>query len=236
MPKATHVSEKSEFRGFPAQGIRFLRDLAKNNERAWFTPRKDVYEQELLAPLRSLVADATAALRKARIPIGADPQRTTFRIYRDVRFSPDKRPYKTNLGAYLPHRGNREAPGGIYVHIQPGESFMAAAFYELDKPHLQRWREAMAGAPKKFEAMLRDLEKNGLRISEAHATLKRMPRGFEAYASSSIERYLRMHSFTTGEQLSDSEISKASLVERIVDLAKRSKPLLNYGWSVLEGS
>ena len=234
MPKATHVTEKSEFQGFSAQGLRFLRDLAKNNERAWFAPRKHTYEEELLAPLRSLVGDATAALRKARLPIGADPQRTTFRIYRDVRFSPDKRPYKTNLGAYLPHGGNREAPGGLYVHIEPGNSFMAAAFYELDKPLLQRWRQAMAAAPKRFETVLRELEKNGLRISEEHSTLKRMPRGFEAHAASPIERYFRMQSFMTGERLSDAEISKASLVERIVELARRSKPLFNYGWSVLE--
>src|ERR1700694_4098248 len=93
-----------QFSGFSPTALKFLRDLAKHNERTWFVPRKDIYESELLEPLRALVVDVTEAMRKAKIPIGADPMRSTFRIYRDIRFSPDKRPYKTNLGAYLPPR------------------------------------------------------------------------------------------------------------------------------------
>jgi uncharacterized protein (TIGR02453 family) len=206
--------------------------LAKHNDREWFTPRKHIYETELLEPLRALVADATAALHKAKIPIGADPKRSTFRIYRDIRFSPDKRPYKTNLGAYLPHEGTREAPGGIYVHIQPKNSFMAIAFYQIEKPLLLRWRAAMASAPKRFEAVLRGLERNGLQLGEPEDALKRMPRGFEAYADSPIAKYFRFPSFTVHETLSDEDVGSARLIERIVSLAKHAKPLLDYGWNL----
>jgi uncharacterized protein (TIGR02453 family) len=150
------------FSGFSPEGLRFLRDLAKHNERQWFTPRKHMYETELLEQLRALIADATAAMHRAKIPIGAAPKRSFFRIYRDIRFSPDKRPYKTNLGAYLPHDGSHDAPGGLYVHIQPKNSFMAIAFYQIEKPLLQRWRTAMASAPKRFEEVLCALERNGL--------------------------------------------------------------------------
>jgi len=220
------------FDGFSPEGLRFLRDLAKHNEREWFTPRKHIYETELLEPLRTLAADATAALHKAKIPIGADPKRSTFRIYRDIRFSPDKRPYKTNLGAYLSHDGKHDSPGGLYVHIQPKNSFMAIAFYQIEKPLLQRWRAAMASAPQRFEALLGALERNGLKLSEPEDALKRMPRGFEAYADSSIAKYFRFPSFVVSEMLSDEEITSARLIERMVSLAKRSKPLLDYGWSV----
>src|ERR1700719_2719457 len=160
------------FSGFSPAALKFLRDLAQHNDRTWLTPRKHIYETELLEPLRALVADATEAMRKAKIPIGADPQRSTFRIYRDIRFSPDKRPYKTSLGAYLPAHGGHDEPGGLYVHIEPKKSFMAVAFYQLDKPVLLRWRTAMVKDPERFQAMLRALEKNGLKLSDQSESLK----------------------------------------------------------------
>ncbi|HLJ84764.1 MAG TPA: TIGR02453 family protein [Candidatus Eremiobacteraceae bacterium] len=218
-----------KFTGFSPAAMKFLRELAKNNERDWFVPRKHIYETELLAPLQALVSDVTDSLRRARIPIGADPTRSTFRIYRDVRFSPDKRPYKTNLGAYLPSDGTRDKPGGLYIHIQPKQSFAAIAFYELDKPVLQRWRSEMARNPKRFQTMLQALERNGLKLSVEHEALKRMPRGFESCADSPIARYFRLGSFTVGEDLTDKEVTSRQLVARVIDLAKRAKPLLDYG-------
>ena len=180
-----------KFTGFSAQALKFLRDLKKNNDRAWFAPRKEIFERECLAPLRALTVDLASALRKARVPIDADPSRVGFRIYRDVRFSRDKSPYKTNLGTYLPYRGVRGAPGGLYVHITPKESFVVAGFYQLDKEPLQRWREAMASDPKRFQSVMRALQRNGLGLSEEHETLKRMPRGFEAMAEIPIARYFK---------------------------------------------
>ena len=220
------------FSGFAPSALKFLRDLAKNNDRKWFLPRKHIYETELLEPLRALVADATESMRKAKIPIGADPLRSTFRIYRDIRFSPDKRPYKTNLGAYLPAHGSHDEPGGLYVHIEPKKSFMAVAFYQLDKPVLLRWRTAMAKDPKRFQAMLRALEKNGLKLSDQSESLKRMPRGFEPYADSPIEKYFRVGSFVVSEPLSDKDVSSKAVVDRMVALAKKAKPLLAYGGGI----
>lgn len=221
-----------EFSGFSPAAIKFLRELAQNNDRNWFVPRKHIYETELLAPLQAMVSDVTHALRKAKIPIGADPTRSTFRIYRDVRFSPDKSPYKTNLGAYLPSDGTRGKPGGLYIHIQPKRSFAAIAFYELDKPVLQRWRAEMARNPKRFQTMLQALQRNGLKLSVEHEALKRMPRGFESSADSPIARYFRLGSFTVGEDLSEKDVTSRQLIVRVIDLARRAKPLLDYGRSI----
>ena len=219
------------FKGIPPQGLRFLRDLAKNNDRAWFTPRKEVYQKDVVEPLQALVADVTASLRKAKIPLGGDPKRSVFRIYRDIRFSPDKRPYKTNAGAYL-SRESRGVPGGLYIHVQPKQSFMAAGFYEIDKDLLARWREAMANDPKTFQTVLRTLEREGLTISEHGEALKRMPRGYETMAQSPIAKYFRLRSFIVSETLSDADLAGARLAERVVALAKRAKPLLTYGWNM----
>jgi uncharacterized protein (TIGR02453 family) len=227
-------SKDTKFNGFSKAGMRFLADLAKHNDRAWFQPRKHIYETELLEPLQAFLADASEALRAAKIPIGAVPTRSIFRIYRDIRFSRDKSPYKTNLGAYLAPTsgGPHEAPGGIYIHIQPKRSFMAVAFYELDKERLRRWRTSMAKEPKKFQAMLKALERNGLKVSLEHDALKRMPRGFEDQADSPIARYFRLGSFTAGEELSDADVGNKRLVTRVVSLAKKANPLLAYGAAI----
>ncbi len=221
------------FSGFSPEALKFLRGLKKNNDRAWFAPRKEIYERECLAPLRALTVDLARALREARIPIDADPSRVGFRIYRDVRFSRDKSPYKTNLGTYLPYRGIRGAPGGLYIHVAPKESFAIAGFYQLDKEPLQRWREAMASDPKGFQNVLRTLQRNRLALSEQHESLKRMPRGFEAFAESPIAKYFKIGTFMVSEKLSDADLRDAGLIERSVKLVKRAKPLLEYGWSVL---
>lgn len=222
------------FTGFSPQALKFLRDLKKNNDRAWFAPRKELYERECLAPLRALTVDLARALRKAKIPIDADPSRVGFRIYRDVRFSPDKSPYKTNLGTYLPYRGIRGAPGGLYIHVSPKESFAVAGFYQLDKEPLQRWREAMASDPKRFQTVLRALERKDLALSHAHEALKRMPRGFEALAESPIAGYFKIGTFMVSEKLSDSDLGSSGLIDKSVALVKKAKPLLEYGWDVLD--
>jgi uncharacterized protein (TIGR02453 family) len=231
MAKATAAT----FSGFSPQALKFLRDLKKHNERAWFAPRKELYETECLAPLRALTVELARALRKAKIPIDADPSRVGFRIYRDVRFSRDKSPYKTNLGTYLPYRGIRGAPGGLYVHVAPNESFAVAGFYQLDKEPLQLWREAMASDPKRFQSVLRILERNELALSRQEPTLKRMPRGFEALAESPIAAYFKFGTFMVSEKLSEADLTGAGLIERSVALVKKAKPLLEYGWEAVAG-
>jgi uncharacterized protein (TIGR02453 family) len=232
LKRRTTKESSQRFSGFSPEALKFLRDLARHNDRKWFGPRKHIYETELFEPLGALVADATEAMRKAKIPIAADPMRSRFRIYRDIRFSRDKSPYKTNLGAYLPPAGERDEPGGLYIHIQPGKSFMAIAFYQLDKDQLFHWRTAMAKDPKRFQTMLRALERNGLQLSEQSESLKRMPRGFESHADSPIAKYFRVGSFTVSEELSDKDVSSRRVIDRMVALAKKARPLTEYGRSL----
>src|SRR5690348_5129693 len=95
------------FTGFSPAAFAFFRELRDNNDPAWFKPRKELYDAEVVAPFRALIAAAGAALSEAGLPLAGDPQRSLFRIYRDVRFSPDKRLYKTHAGAVLTRSGGR---------------------------------------------------------------------------------------------------------------------------------
>src|SRR5262249_48964650 len=91
----------TQFAGFRPAAFTFFSELCDNNDPAWFKPHKPVYEAEVLGPLRELIVAVGAALREAGVPLTGDPRHCIFRIYRDVRFSPDKRLYKTHAGAVL---------------------------------------------------------------------------------------------------------------------------------------
>ncbi len=98
------------FTGFRPEAIQFLADLASNNDRAWFQPRKGEYESLLKEPLEALIAALAERFEARGIPLRADPAKSPFRIYRDVRFSKDKSPYKTNIGASFPWVGETSRP------------------------------------------------------------------------------------------------------------------------------
>src|SRR6266571_5149356 len=98
------------FPGFRSAALTFFKGLREHNDPVWFKPRKAVYETEVLAPFRHLIVAVAAALEEARLPLVGDPQRSIFRIYRDVRVSPDKRLYKTYAGAVLTRSGNKRDP------------------------------------------------------------------------------------------------------------------------------
>src|SRR5215813_4243216 len=106
----------TRFAGFRPAAFAFFSELRDNNDPAWFKPRKTVYESEVLGPFRELIVAVGAALHEAGVPLVGDPRHGIFRIYRDVRFSPDKRLYKTHAGAVLTRSGPAlpsRRPGGI---------------------------------------------------------------------------------------------------------------------------
>ncbi len=117
----------SEFEGFRQEALDFLVSLALNNERSWFQPRKAEYERLLKDPLERFCVALGEELSARGIPFSADA-RSPFRIYRDVRFSKDKSPYKTNVGASFPWTGEGGGVGG-YFHLEPGAAFTGGGMY-----------------------------------------------------------------------------------------------------------
>lgn len=177
------------FAGFRPAAFDFLSELRDHNNPAWFKPRKAIYETEVLAPFRDLVVAVGAALDQAGLPLVGDPRRGIFRIYRDVRFSPDKRLYKTHAGAVLTRTGDKRNPGLLYLHVAPGESMMAAGFWHPGPDLLAKLRRAILADAEAFLGMAARLEKAGHSIS-SDERLSRPPRGFEGAKGTPVAEYV----------------------------------------------
>src|ERR1700680_1560399 len=193
------------FTGFRPAAFTFFSGLRDHNDPGWFKPRKAVYETDVLGPFRELVSVVTAALAATGIPLVGDPMRGIFRIYRDVRFSPDKRLYKTHAGAVLTRSGRKRDPGLLYLHVAPGESMVAAGFWHPEPDLLRRLRHAILDDPEAFLAVVDGLAAAGSPLS-SDESLRRPPRGFEAAKGTKGAEYVGWKSFTVHAPLSDPEM------------------------------
>ena len=158
----------------------FLKKLKKNNNKEWFDKHKGEYE--------SAKEDITAFVEKMITSIGAfdpsvkelQPKDCLFRIYRDVRFSKDKTPYKTHLGAYISGRGKKSHGPGYYIHIQPGNTFLAGGLWVPPTPELNAVRQEIDYNLEEFESILKNKEfKKNFKEMEQGEKLKSLPKGYD---------------------------------------------------------
>ncbi|MCA9230662.1 MAG: DUF2461 domain-containing protein [Planctomycetales bacterium] len=172
---------KSSFPGFPSELIQFLDELSKHNNRKWFQANKTRYEDHVLEPSLAFIAAMVDPLAKVSPHFLAVPKRvggSLMRIYRDVRFSKDKRPYKTNVGIHFRHAAGKDvhAPG-FYFHIEPAEVFLGVGIWHPDAKTLQRIRQAIAADPAAWKRA-----KGGKAFRDRYAlsgdSLKRPPQGY----------------------------------------------------------
>ncbi len=219
------------FQGFPQAGLQFLRDLKENNDRDWFRERKQVYEAQVKRPMELLVVEAAAQCRKRGLLIHAKEKSPVMRVYRDIRFSADKRPFKTHVSASLAGSPGVSSHGEVYIHVSPDESFVAAGFWMPERPFLQAWRDSMVKSPAEFLRMVKSLAKSELRLSDENA-LTRLPRGYDRYAGSEIAEFLKLTSFVTTRALHPKECRSRQLVELVSDFGLAAKRLLDYGWKL----
>jgi uncharacterized protein (TIGR02453 family) len=226
--------ETGGFRGFGSQALPFLMALRENNDRDWFAENKATYQEECDAPLRELVREVGALLEAKGVPLAPQPKNPVFRIYRDVRFSKDKSPYKTNVGAALHRDGDKSRPGLLYVHVEPGGSFLAAGFYRPEPPMLKALRSAIANDPAGSDSVLSELASKGLSLGDGEP-LARMPKGFEPFAESPHALLLRNRSYITARPLKDDDLERRDLPEVVVDFAVNALPLLEFFWTRIEG-
>ncbi len=215
----------SAFAGFRQEALDFLIALGLNNERAWFQPRKAEYEALLKAPLEAFCVALGEEFAQRGIPLRAD-ERSPFRIYRDVRFSRDKAPYKTNLGASFPWTGEGGGVGG-YLHLAPGESFTGGGLYHPSSARLAAWRSAVVADRDGVHAVLDDkrfVKAYGKVYGES--ALKRAPTGFDQ-ADPDIE-LLKLKDVVFGHRLSDAEVLAPDLPRRIASELAASLPVMRY--------
>ena len=166
---------------FSPETMKFLRGLARHNEREWFNARKHVYESELKAPMLALVDEITQAMVEFAPEHMRPANKIMMRIYRDTRFSNDKRPYKRHLSAWWSRRGmEKTSGGGFYLQISPQEVMVAAGVYMPQREQLLDIRRWMAEHHAEYRALGKSVLKSksaGFAEIEAEA-LTRMPKGF----------------------------------------------------------
>jgi uncharacterized protein (TIGR02453 family) len=195
---------------FTEATLRFLRGLKRSNVRSWFEARRTEYESQVRDPMRGLIEDMDVRLARFAPEITGHPKRSMFRIYRDVRFSKDKSPYKTHAACWFHHRDadrrvGSEAEGGgagFYFQIAPSDSFTGGGIWMPARPVLNRIRDAIAADANGFDRVARSprlLRRFGGLSDED--VLKRMPRGFAD--THPAARWLRHQSFVSGRTLTD---------------------------------
>jgi len=161
------------------EGIAFLRTLARNNDRAWFTPRKAVWEAELKEPMLAIIRKVTDAMMDFEPSFVRPPEKCLFRIYRDTRFSNNKLPYKTHVAAWWSHMGMEKTSGaGYYFQVSAKGVVIAAGAYMPEKEQLAAIRHWMMENHTAFRKILnKPAVKKTFSEFEGEA-LTRPPKGF----------------------------------------------------------
>jgi uncharacterized protein (TIGR02453 family) len=168
---------------FTPEAMRFLRGLARNNDREWFEARREVYERAAKAPMLALIEEINHAMEEFAPQHLRPPHKIMMRIYRDIRFSPNKQPYKTHLSAWWSRRGmEKTSGGGYYLQIGPKDVMVSTGVYMPEREQLLALRRWMSAHHPEYRAMVAKL----LRARGAGFTgidgemLTRMPKGFAA--------------------------------------------------------
>ena len=226
---------RPDFMGFTPSAFKFLAELRNSNERTWFKTQKMIYDLDVKFTMECLLAEFSDARRPTGFPVQGDPKRGAFRIYRDVRFSKNKNPYKTHAGAVMTRSGSKGDPGLIYVHIEPGQCFLSAGFYSPTREFLAAWRTRIATKPDHFLEMIEEFVKPRSKYYlRRRAALKTMPRGFQQYAESPVADYLKFKNFLVGRKITDKQAQSRKLLDLIADFGKTTHQILALVWEVHE--
>ena len=233
------ASTTAVFTGFRREAVQFLVDLAQNNSREWFTPRKREYERLLKEPMEALCVALDGEFRTRGIPLHADPAKSPFRIYRDVRFSKDKSPYKTAASASFAwladdsgaegrsQTDNVHASGG-YFHLQPGNIYVGGGVWHPDRSWLKGFRDRVANHTDEFRAIVEapGFVKAFGSVSDDGESLKRVPPGYPP--DHPAADLLRRKNVTFGHQLSDEDAFSADLPSILANAFAVGTPLMHY--------
>ena len=219
---------------FTQRALRFFRELARHNEKAWFEAHREEYESEVRQPMRKLIEDLDTRFAEFAPEIGGDSKRSMFRINRDIRFSKDKSPYKTHAACWFHHRNAARSVGseadagsaGFYFHLEPGgRSMIGAGLWMPPRPQLNKLRDAIAKDAKGFDRMARSIPRRFGGLDD-EGSLKRMPRGYPE--DHPAAKWLRFQSFTSGRTLTDAQVTNASLLSLLAREYAALLPLVRW--------
>ena len=205
----------------------FLSKLIQNNNRDWFQEHKSDYDL-----MRKNLEHLVHQLGEGLMQVEPNFKFTkagdyTFRIYRDVRFSKDKSPYKNHIGIYMINGGRKSPMAGYYVHLQPGESFIAGGLFRPESKILRAVRDELHFDQKGFEKIV--LKKSFQSVFGsfwAEDKLKRIPRDFPK--DSPAGEWLKYKSFIAMHHFDDADFTKADFIETTLNIFRKIKPLNDF--------
>ncbi len=209
--------------------IKFIKDLKKNNTKEWFDANRKIYEAAKADFLNLTEAVLKAITAKDETLAHLEAKKCVFRINRDVRFSKDKSPYKTNMGMSISKGGKLAMSAGYYFHLEPGACFIGGGIYmpmpdEVKKIRQEidyNWEEfKKIITSKKFVAVFGDVTKS------AEFSLVRPPKGYDE-TNPAID-YIKLKSWIASTALQDVELADKNLVKKIVTVFEVMKPLINF--------
>jgi len=204
--------------------FQFLAQLRRNNRRPWFLKHKAEFEEFARQASLRFITDLQLRLREISPWLVADPKPvggSLFRIYRDVRFSKDKSPYKTHIGMHFQHASASEsvhAPG-VYLHLEPEGCFLAGGVWQPDPRALALIRDAVAWKPDQWRKAKRGLELSG-------ETLSRPPRGY--CSDHPLIEDLKRKDFVASVDLSEDQVCGPRFMADFLRAARKMVPLLQF--------
>jgi uncharacterized protein (TIGR02453 family) len=212
---------------FSEASLRFLRALKRNNRREWFDAHRDDYESTIRQPMTAVIARLADDFRECCPEFVANPKTSMYRIYRDIRFSENKAPYKTHVAASFPTRGLPKHEGaGLYFHISPDEVWIGGGIYAPQTPQLQAIREHIAGNFKRLRTLV---ESPAFRreIGGLHGErLLRVPRGFANDHPAS--EYLKFRQFLAGREFAPAFAASPKFYDGLLGVFRRAIPVLRF--------
>jgi uncharacterized protein (TIGR02453 family) len=214
---------------FTSDVFAFLRALTRNNEREWFHANKARYERSVRDPFLRFIADVAPHLRKVSPHFVADPKPvggSMFRIYRDTRFSRDKRPYKTVAAAQFRHeRGKDVHAPGFYVHLEPGNVFAGVGLWHPDSTTLRAIRDGIVERPTAWNRAV-TAKRFREHFTLAGDVLKRPPRGYDA--EHPLIDDLKRRDFIATTAFEDGDVLGPGFLERYIVTLRAAKPFMAF--------
>ena len=220
----------AQFSGFPKELFTFIRQLKKNNNREWFHANKDRYREFVVAPMCDFIQAMAYRFDKMAIRFVADPRPhggSMFRIYRDTRFSKDKRPYKSHVACHFRHEAGKDAHApGFYVHLEPGSVFFGGGIWMPPNPVLEKIRNTIVENPNAWKRIISNptfkkrfggIEGDGL---------KRPPRGFDK--DHPFIEDLKRKSFFVTQDVDPALAMTPKFITEVERAFKTASPLMKY--------
>ena len=225
--------DDQQFDGFGKNALPFLKALGFHQNRDWFKDNRSIYDSQLFLPFVALLETTSQRFSETGIPLRGERKTSLFRINRDIRFSKEKHPYNTRVSGVLTRTGTKKDVGGVYMHFEPGNCFLASGLWFPPAPLLKAMREQIVARQDEFTKLVDDLDKHGLSIGHDNMVV-RTPNGFKEVTNEDLLFWIKHKGYIVQKMIPEKLIHSADLVGEIEAFAQQVLPLMNFIWRAVD--